>query len=141
MPRNGVSGRDDGAIVTKRIYPDLSWEIAAVKGKANGEIETSITTSEPTAVKLNDPTDITASSVTLSWSENKDANFARYEVYHSQFSGVSSLDTLAGTVDEQATTTVAVSGLSAETIYYFRVYVVNDVGQAKGSNEVNATTN
>ena len=77
----------------------------------------------------------------LSWSENNDLNFARYEVYHSQFSGVSSNDTLAGTVEEQAATTFTVSGLSAETSYYLRVYVVNDVGQAKGSNEVNATTN
>jgi hypothetical protein len=141
ISRTLISGRDDGAILTKRIYPDLSWEIAAVKGKANGDIETTISTSEATAVTLNDPTDITDSSVMLSWSENNDQNFARYEVYHSQFSGVSSNDTLVGTVAEQAATTFTVSGLSAATSYYFRVYVVNDVGQAKGSNEVNATTN
>jgi hypothetical protein len=136
-----ISRRDDGAIMTKRIYPDLSWDIAAVKGKADGSIETTITTSEPTAVTVNDPTDITDSSVMLSWIENNDLNFARYDVYQSQFSGVSSNDTLAGTVEEQAATSFTVSGLSAETIYHFRVYVVNDVNQAKGSNEVSATTN
>jgi len=140
ISRTLIYGRDDGAILTKRIYPDLSWEIAAVKGKASGEIETTITTSEPTAVKLNSPTEITASSVTLSFSENKDSNFAQYEIYQSQFSGVSPLDTLVGTVGEQTTTTFTVSGLSAETTYYYRVYVINDVGQAKGSNEVLATT-
>jgi hypothetical protein len=140
ISRTLIYGRDDGAILTKRIYPDLSWEIAAVRGKASGEIETTITTSEPTAVKLNSPTEITASSVTLSWSENTDSNFAQYIIYQSQFSGVSSSDTLVGTVEEQATTNFTVSGLSAETSYYFRVYVINDVGQAKGSNEVLATT-
>jgi hypothetical protein len=140
ISRTLIYGRDDGAILTKRIYPDLSWEIAAVKGKASGEIETTITTSEPTAVKLNDPTEITDSSVTLSWSENTDSNFAQYLIYQSQFSGVSSSDTLVGTVEEQAETAFTVLGLSSETTYYFRVYVINDVGQAKGSNEVLATT-
>jgi len=140
ISRTLIYGRSDGAIVTKRIYPDNSWEIAAVKGKPDGSIERTITTSKPTPVTLDEPTDVTDSSLTLTWTENSDDNFARYEVYQSEFYGVTSFDTLAGTVEEQSTTTFTVEGLSSDTTYYFRVYVINDAGQAAGSNEVTATT-
>jgi len=140
ISRTLIYGRDDGAILTKRIYADLGWEIAAVKGRADSAIEKTITISDPTAVTLNEPTDITDSSVTLSWSENTDDNFGQYEIYQSQFSGVSMSDALAGTVEEQSTTLFTVEDLASQTTYYLRVYVINDVDQAAGSNEVNATT-
>ena len=136
-----IYGRSDGAILTKRTYADGSWEIAAVKGKSDGSIEKTITLSDPTAVTLNEPAAITDTSVTLSWTENADDNFAQYEIYQSQFSGVSTSDTLAGTVEEKTTTEFTVEGLSSATTYYFRIYVINDVSQAAGSNEVSATTN
>lgn len=140
ISRTLIYGRSDGAILTKRIYADNSWEIAALKGRADGAIEKTITISDPTSVTLNEPDDVTDSSVTLSWAQNTDSNFARYEIYQSQFSGISLSDTLAGTVEEQATTLFTVEDLFPETTYYFRVYVINDVSQAAGSNEVFCTT-
>ena len=140
ISRTLIYGRDDGAIVTKRIYADNSWEIAAVKGRADGAIEKTITTSDPTAVTLNEPTDIWDTSFTLSWTQNTDDNFDRYEIYQSLASGVSMSDTLAATIEEQATTLFTVEGLSSDTTYYFKVYLINDVSQAAGSNEVSATT-
>jgi len=129
ISRTLIYGNSDGALVTKRIYGDSSFEIAAVKGKADGSIEKTITTSEPTAVTLSEPTGITDSSVTLSWTENTDDNFAKYDILISQLSGVSSSDTLAGTVEEQATTTITIEGLSPETTYYVRVYVIKVNGE------------
>lgn len=140
ISRTLIYGRADGAILTKRIYADASWQIVAVKGKADGTIEKTVTTSEPTSVVLEEPVDITDDSLTLSWSQNTDQNFAQYEVYQSQISYVTLSDTLVATLENPAKTTISLDDLSAQTTYYFRVFVINDVGQAVGSNEVRATT-
>ena len=122
--------------------PKSGYELLSeIKGKTDGSIEKTITTSEPTTVTLNAPTDITDSSMVLSWTENSDSNFARYELYYSQSSGVSQFDTLAASIADQATTEFTVEGLSSGTTYYYRVYVINDIEQAAPSNQVGGTTN
>ncbi len=93
---------------------------------------------QPTAVTLNDSTDITDSSMTLSWSQNSDGDFASYGVYQSTTSG--QLGSLIHTIDSQSTTSYLITGLSPTSTYYFRIRVADVGGLYTDSNQVSGTT-
>ena len=113
LVKTTIYGAVGGEIITQRTYPDNSWEMASVKGRADGSIERIITTSEPTAVTLHPPTDLTDSSMTVSWTPNTDAHFAQYELYVAPFSGVSVNDTPVSTLTDASQTSWTVVGLSS----------------------------
>lgn len=94
--------------------------------------------SAPQAVTLNGPTDITPNSIALSWSQNNDSDFARYEVYMSVNAG--QLGPLTETVTSRFSTGIVISGLSASTTYYFTVRVVDTGLLYSDSNQVLGTT-
>ncbi|MEE8183600.1 MAG: fibronectin type III domain-containing protein [Thermoplasmata archaeon] len=92
----------------------------------------------PQAVVLGNPTDITSNSIVLSWTQNNDSDFARYEVYVSMSAG--QLGSLAETVSSRTSTGIVIPGLSASTAYYFTVRVMDTGLLYSDSNQVSATT-
>ena len=92
----------------------------------------------PTAVTLNTLTGITANSVSLSWSQNTDSDFANYTIYQSTTSGVRG--NMIQVISDNTTTSWAVTGLSPSTTYYFTVRVYDTIGSYNDSNQVSGTT-
>lgn len=92
----------------------------------------------PTAVILSNPINITSSSMTLTWTENADSDFARYEVYRSTVNGTtgSKIDDIG----DRTQTTYIVGGLNGDTTYYLIVRVVDIGGLFSNSNQVEGTT-
>jgi phosphodiesterase/alkaline phosphatase D-like protein len=94
----------------------------------------------PTAVTLNDLSNITSYSVDLSWSQNQDEDFASYKIYRDTSAGVDTNDTLVTTLTTQSTTSYTNTGLSPSTTYYYKVYVFDTESLSSGSNEKSGTT-
>jgi formylglycine-generating enzyme required for sulfatase activity len=93
------------------------------------------------AVLLKSPSSITNSSMVLSWTKSEESDFASYKLYRSTSSRVSQSSTLVGApITSNTAISKAMTGLSAATKYYFKVYVCNTEGQCTGSNKVNGTT-
>lgn len=92
----------------------------------------------PSAVTMNKPTYTIYESVRLDWTKSEETDFNRYEIYQSTSSGT--LGMLIHTITDKATTYYTVTGLSAETAYYFTVRV-SDIGNLNAdSNQVEAKT-
>lgn len=94
----------------------------------------------PTAVSLATPSAATKSSMTLTWSQSASADFASYKLYQASKTGVSSASTLVTTVTNIASLSTKVSGLTANTSYYFVLDVCDTDGHCNASNEVNGPT-
>ncbi|MBI3922547.1 MAG: DNRLRE domain-containing protein, partial [Armatimonadetes bacterium] len=94
----------------------------------------------PTAVSLNTPTNITDTTLDLSWSQNGDADFQSYKLYRSTTPGVTEASTLVSSIQNQASCAFTDTGLTATTAVYYRVFVFDTGGLSSGSNEVSATT-
>ena len=92
----------------------------------------------PVKVTLNTPTGITTNSVSLSWSQNTDSDFANYTIYQSTASGV--LGNAIKVITTNTTTSWTVTGLSSSTAYYFTVRVYDSVGLYNDSNQVTGAT-
>jgi hypothetical protein len=95
-------------------------------------------TTLPTPVHLYNPSDLTTSSLTLTWRANEDLNFERYEIYVS--TDAETLGRLVISLSDQFTTTYRVTGLNHSTTYYFVIRVVGLEGLFSDSNQVSATT-
>ncbi len=94
----------------------------------------------PSAVQLEEPSDVTATSMILSWSQSQAADFASYALYRDQQLEVDEGSTLVHTISEVTLTDFLDSGLTPNTTYYYRVYVEDEWGISSGSNVVTATT-
>jgi len=92
----------------------------------------------PTAVTLSEPSDINQTSMKLTWTQNTEADFARYEIYQSNASGT--LGTKIHEITDRSTTSYNVTGLTADTTYYFTIKTVDTSGQSTNSNQVTAKT-
>lgn len=93
----------------------------------------------PTIVEL-EIISTSKNSITLSWSENTDANFTRYEIHMSNQSNfIPDNSTLIEVITEQITTIYEVTGLSEDALYYFKIRVVNEYGTTD-SDEVSGKT-
>ena len=67
-------------------------------------------------------------------------DFAQYRVYRSQSPGVDSTDFLAAAILSADENFVSDTALTENTMYYYKVYVVDITDLWSGSNEVSATT-
>jgi hypothetical protein len=83
-------------------------------------------------------TGVTQSSVTLTWTQNADPDFYKYEIYQSTSLGA--LGTLIHTVEGQTSTTYDVTDLSPDTTYYFIIRVVNTADLYADSDQITVKT-
>ncbi len=74
--------------------------------------------------------------VQLAWNTSVASDFAQYRVYRGISSGVDSTSYLARVLTSRSATTVIDTGLTENTMYYYRVYVVDNTGLWGGSDEV-----
>ena len=94
----------------------------------------------PTAVELEEPSDVTANSMVLSWSMSLTADFYAYRLYRDEQLEVDETATLVHSISDVGLTDFLDTGLTPNTTYYYRVYVEDEWGFASGSNVVTATT-
>jgi len=96
----------------------------------------------PHPVTLYDPTDITSSSMEISWSKNIDTDFDRYELYMSTYSGFTpTSSTKVVTITQQGVTDyTTLHDLTSSTTYYFKVRVFDTGGLYSDSNQVSGAT-
>ncbi|GEM_PF-1690143 len=95
----------------------------------------------PDAITLQNPSDVTTSSITIKWSRSTATDFSLYEVYRSKDSNVTTSSTKITTIGTLTETEYSDSNLDPSTTYYYRVYVVDEAGSKTGSNIVQANTN
>ena len=84
-------------------------------------------------VTLSDPSEITASSMKISWTASTDAGFQAYKLYKSLSPGVSVDDELMATITDIATLFTTVSGLNSGTLYYYKVFILADAGTVRAA--------
>ena len=95
----------------------------------------------PTRVALYPPTEVTTTSLTLSWSQNDDEDFLAYEVLVSEEPGITEFTgpPLLVTVDQEEIHFTHY-GLEASQTRYYRIMVTNVEGLFSLSNEISVTT-
>jgi len=76
----------------------------------------------------------------IDWTRSTAGDFAQYRIYRSQSAGVDSTDYLAGTITSSATNSLLDTGLAANTVFYYKVYVLDNTGLWTGSNEESGST-
>ncbi|MBI2451143.1 MAG: PQQ-binding-like beta-propeller repeat protein [Parcubacteria group bacterium] len=96
----------------------------------------------PQAVTLDQPADVTATSLKLSWAlpAFPDPDFLHYKIFRSTSPNVTENDTLVATITNQSQTVLANTGLTPNTTFFYRVFAVDQDNLSTGSNEVSAKT-
>lgn len=88
----------------------------------------------PDPVVLQDAENISDTSLTLRWTQSKDPEFAVYRICYSLNYEVRMSDKLIDTIPYNYDTTIIVHGLKPDSLYYFRVFVINSSDISRGSN-------
>lgn len=83
---------------------------------------------------------VTTNSIAISWTGSTASDFSAYKVYYATSAAVSENSTLATTIVNKATTSYTITGLTSNTTYYFRVFVLSSSQQIAGSNTETAKT-
>jgi fibronectin type 3 domain-containing protein len=91
-------------------------------------------------LNINNPTGF-FDRLTISWSVSGAADFAHYQILRSISAGVDSADYLVRTISSAQTTALTDTGLTQNTRYYYKVFVVDNTGLSSASNEVSGITN
>jgi formylglycine-generating enzyme required for sulfatase activity len=94
----------------------------------------------PSAVILEEPSDVSATAMLLSWSQSQAADFGGYTLYRAETEAVDESALAIQATADQSLTDFLDTGLIPDTTYYYRVYVEDAWGIATGSNVVSATT-
>ena len=93
------------------------------------------------SVVLYAPTEITDSTMSLTWNLYSETDFATYELHRSLTTGFApSSGTLVADVPFQDQTSYSITGLSASTAYYWIVQVKNSAGDFFVSQQTSGTT-
>jgi hypothetical protein len=116
-------------------FTEISEDIAVTDNLNLSELKL------PKAVLLYPITEITSSSVKLTWTPTDASDFREYKIYRHTTPG---LDETTGTLIYVATSINDTSFIDSElfesTTYYYRIYVMNDFGRLGGSNINSAKT-
>ncbi len=132
---------DSGLEATETYYYRI-W-VYSTSGDSAASNEVSGTTawdSSPSAIQLEDPYDITATSMTLAWSASESDDFAYYRLYRSETEDVGEDASLVYSTEERGVLEHADDALTPGTQYCYRVYVEDEWGITTGSNVACATT-
>jgi fibronectin type 3 domain-containing protein len=94
--------------------------------------------SPPAAVQLllAAPTD--SQSIRLIWSPNVDPDFFCYQILAAKSPNIPDTAVLVSMITEPTQTNFSVTHLEAATTYYFKIWVVDQMGARAGSNELSA---
>jgi fibronectin type 3 domain-containing protein len=106
------------------------------------EMQTLISfTDPPEAVLLIGAVDSTTSSITIRWESSEEEHFSCYRIYRATSPGVEENPaSLVTTLFNAEQTNYTDQGLIEGRIYYYRIFVVNDLSETAGSNERSAAT-
>jgi len=94
----------------------------------------------PTPVVLYNPSNITTSSVHLTWSRNNDNDFFCYQILMSYYPLPHTGYYVAKTIYDQNAVNFTVTGLQASQTYYFIIRTLNQEQEYSDSNQVYFTT-
>jgi len=98
-------------------------------------------TDRPDPVQLIGVADSTTTSITIKWVASEEDYFASYRIYRSTAPGITESPTrLVKELANPAQTSYPDGGLKEGVLYYYRIYVVNDLNETAGSNELRAHT-
>ncbi len=98
-------------------------------------------TDPPDPVQLICAMDSTTSSITIKWVESTEPDFLAYRIYRSTTEGVpESPEYFVRGLDNRSQTTYPDGDLIEGVVYYYRIFVVNDLLDTAGSNELVAHT-
>ncbi len=98
-------------------------------------------TDTPEPVRLIGAIDSTTSSITIKWVESAETDFLAYRIYRSRTPGVTeSPENFVRGLDNRSQTSYPDGSLIEGATYYYRIFVVNDLYDTAGSNEVAART-
>ena len=94
----------------------------------------------PAAVTLNSPDGISDSRLTLKWTKTTSEDFTAYRIYRNQTGAVTEQDPMVGEISNVEQLYFDDMNLVENTLYYYRVVVVDQAGLITRSNEVQART-
>jgi fibronectin type 3 domain-containing protein len=98
-------------------------------------------TDPPAAVLLMSPADSSTASITIRWTVSTEEHFQSYRIYRSTTAGVTeSANQFVRELFNQAQTSYPDGSLNEGVRYYYRIFVVNDLDETAGSNEISAHT-
>ncbi len=96
--------------------------------------------SPPQPVVLADPAAILPGTLRLSWSQNRDDDFASYQLFRSKTVNIDSTASPIHVLNSQATTSYDDVALEANTRYYYQIFVHDRGGLRAGSNKTTGKT-
>jgi len=105
---------------------------------SDGIIITSVT-STPAAPSNLSAEAVSFSSISLSWTDNSN-NEAGFKLYRNSADAGWDAATLAKTISTANVTSTTDTGLSASSLYYYRIKTYNDAGSSDWSNTTSTTT-
>lgn len=123
-----------------RVVSENSLGLTTLSNEVMGTTLAVAAPAVPTPVTLGAVYNITNDSLSVSWTESPDDDFASYELYRSETPDVTTDDVLVSDTDLRTETSAVDSPLVVYTEYFYRVWVTNDVGQSIASNEVSGVT-
>ena len=94
----------------------------------------------PAAVQLYEPTNITSSTMTVSWETSTETDFLSYKLYRGADATVDESSELVAMITNRYTVEYTDGSLQDGTTYYYRIYVEDAANQTTGSNVVSGTT-
>jgi fibronectin type 3 domain-containing protein len=98
-------------------------------------------TDPPSAVHLIGASDSSLTSITIRWATTTDAHFQSYRIYRSASPGVTeSASQFVRELFSAAQTSYPDGSLREGARYYYRIFVVNDLNETAGSNEISTHT-
>jgi len=144
QPQNGINGGTVNVTINKTgLSPgDYSGSVTLSSNGGSGNVTVAMRVAYPAP-----PTPVTVglgsvstNSIEVDWTQYLGSDFAAYKVYYATSPVVNESSSLAATITSKTTTAYTISGLSSNTTYYFRVFVLVQSEQTTGSNTVTGKT-
>lgn len=94
----------------------------------------------PAAVTLQAADGVSTTRAVIRWARSNDLDFAAYRLYRSTTAAVDNSGTPVATLTAADAISFVDDTLDENTLYYYRLFVVDEGGLAAGSNEIQART-